>query len=225
MAEDLFIGSKILFSLSGCILSLTNSSKILLPNWSTVMRLSNISLEYICPVMMFLTEQFQSWITLTHQARLLMQICFHFDPYSRAKITGDVSKMFWDICSTNSQHFFRYRRQCRGSKEMSYSTVFIPCYACNATTVFYYFIYLLTSVIPFNCRSRDIEFLTADIYFHKYNLYIRNSMLKIVHISLINRSHSTIFHSVHARKIQHHFFSRFKVEKPVARWWGLNKIK
>ena len=50
LTEDLFIGSKILFSLSGCILSLTNSSKRLLSNCLTVMRLSNISLEYNCPV-------------------------------------------------------------------------------------------------------------------------------------------------------------------------------
>ena len=44
-------------------------------------------------------------------------------------------------------------------------------------------------------------------------------MLKIVHISNINRPHSNIFHLVNARKIQHNFLCRFKVQQPVTRFW------
>ena len=108
---------------------------------------------------------------------------------------------FWDIFSTNFYHFYRYRRQCRGSQEMSCSAVFIPCYACNATTVFY-FTFLLTSMISSNCRSWDIGFLTAEISSHKYSPYIRISMLKIVHIRNISRPLSAIFQRVHASKKQ-----------------------
>ena len=89
LIEDLFIRSKILFLFSGCILSLTNSSKRLLANCSTAVRFS-VFLEYHCSAMIC---QFQSWMTCMHQASLLMQICFHFDAYCRTEITGDVSRM------------------------------------------------------------------------------------------------------------------------------------
>ena len=55
---------------------------------------------------------------------------------------------------------------------MSCSAAFIPCYACNAITVFYYIIFLLTSMIPSNCRSWGIRFLTDEISSLKYSPYI-----------------------------------------------------
>ena len=47
--------------------------------------------------MYFATEKIQSWITLKHQARLLMQICFHFDANCITEITGDTFEDTFEI--------------------------------------------------------------------------------------------------------------------------------
>ena len=65
---------------------------------------------------------------------------------------------------------------------MPCSAIFIPRYVCNAPAFFHYFMFLLIRKIPSNCCCRDIGFFTAKILFHKYSQYIRNSMLKSVHI-------------------------------------------
>ena len=94
LTEILFIGSKILFLLSGCIFSLKNSSERLLPNCLTVMRLSSISLKYNCLLMIFCNWTVSELnVSHMHHVWLLMQICFHFDAYCRTEITGDVSRM------------------------------------------------------------------------------------------------------------------------------------
>ena len=60
LTEDLLIESKIFFSLSGCIFSLINLSKILFSNCSTIMKLPNILYSITVLWLYFAIEQFQS---------------------------------------------------------------------------------------------------------------------------------------------------------------------
>ena len=148
---------------------------------------------------------------------LLIQICFHFDAYCRREITGDISKMLLRYLFHQFPSYLQLQKTIQGHPRI----VLVCCFYClshlYAIMVFYHFIFLLTSMIPSNCHSWNTGFLKAEIFFHKYSPYIRNSMLKIVYISNINQLHFMIFHLVNVRKIQHHFLCRFKVQPPVMR--------
>ena len=131
-------------------------------------------------------------------------------------------RYFWDICFTNFHHFLDIKDNI-GVAWKCIDLLFSLLVTPVMLPLFLLFYYLITSIILSNCCPWNIGFLTAEISCHKYSPYIRMSMLKIVYISNINRPHSMIFHSVHAKKIQHHFLCRVKVQQLVARPWSLNK--
>lgn len=48
----------------------------------------------------------------------------------------------------------------------NFPAVFVLCYACNTTSFFYFFIFLLFSMIPSNCYSWDNGFFASEISSH-----------------------------------------------------------